>query len=391
MDNSHQLFYKFVIGGSKILEALNKSALGETTEKSLRKWNLSDMADLVGRTPHTIVKNIKSGNLQKPQTSSNIQKIYSIHDINKARELFETKPSKPQGSNAQIIAFTNFKGGVAKTTSAVHASHYFAKAGYKVLLIDTDSQASATSSFGFSPDHDFSPDETLLPIFTESNIEIKNLIKKTYWGTLDLIPANLSLYKAELEIPIIGENYRKKGISYSIHNILLENINTIRNQYDIILIDCPPSMSILNTNALFAADGLIIPCPPELPDVASMFQFFEMIQDALKRYPEKQYSFARVLMTKVDGSNTSSLVIKALRAVFGNHILHSEMLNTQVIKRARTEMQSVYEIDSYKGSKKTLERAIQIVDSVNKEIEALIKDSWLSSAQIDTNLIKEVI
>ena len=150
-------------------------------------------------------------------------------------------------------------------------------------------------------------------------------------------------------------------------------------------------MSILNTNALFAADGLIIPCPPELPDVASMFQFFEMIQDALKRYPEKEYSFAKVLMTKVDGSNTSSLVTKALRSVFGNHILRSEMLNTQVIKRARTEMQSVYEIDSYKGSKKTLERAIQIVDSVNKEIETLIKDSWLSSPQIDTNLIEEVI
>lgn len=391
MDNSHQLFNKFVIAGKKIIEALHEDALGENTEKSLRKWNLSDVADLVGRTPHTIVKNIKSGKLKKPQSTSNIQKIYSINYINSARELFNTRVSKPQGSDAKIIAFTNFKGGVAKTTSAVHASHYFAKAGYKVLLIDADSQASATSSFGFAPDHHFSPNETLLPLFTKDDYPIKKLIKKTYWDSLDLIPANLSLYNVELEIPIAGEKSRLKGHSFQFHNILLEKINTIRNQYDIIIIDCPPSMSILNTNALFAADGLIIPCPPELPDVASMFQFFGMIKDTLKRYPEKEYAFVRILMTKVDGSNMSTLVTKALRSVYGNHILHSEMLNTQVIKRARAEMQSVYEIDSYKGSKKTLDRALQIIDSVNKEIECLIRNSWETSTPIKKALIEEVV
>jgi chromosome partitioning protein len=272
--NDYRLFTGFEERGNKILNVLHEKALGHTSNKTLRKWNLSEVSELVGRTSHTIIKHINKGSIKKPESMANTQRIYSIEDINNIRDFFNTRPSRPDGKQAQILAFTNFKGGVAKTTSSVHAAHYFARAGYKVLFIDSDSQGSGTSSFGYAPDHHFSQEETILPLFTNFNYDIKKLIQKTYWDGLDLIPANLSLYNVELQVPIIGNKLNAAGKKYPSHAILHNSISKIKNEYDIIIIDCPPSMSFLNTNALYAADGLIIPCPPELPDVASMFQFF---------------------------------------------------------------------------------------------------------------------
>ena len=390
-NNNYNLFAGFEERGNKILNVLHEKALGHSSNKSLRKWNLSEVSELVGRTSHTIIKHINKGHIKKPDANSNTQRIYSMEDINTIRDYFKTRPSKPKNGEAKVIAFTNFKGGVAKTTSSVHSAHYFARAGYKVLFIDADSQGSGTSSFGYAPDHHFSPDETLLPLFKNHNYDIKQLIKKTYWDGLDLIPANLALYNVEVTAPVIQSNLVKQGKIYSAHSVLANAIAKVKPLYDIIIIDCPPSMSYLNTNALFAADGLIIPCPPELPDVASMFQFFEMIKGTLKRYPEKTYSFVRILMTKLDGSDMSNLVTQTIRKVYTPYVMHAEMHNTQVIKKARANMKSVYEIEVYSGSKKTLDRALHIVDAVNKEIEMLVLNSWKPINELSKNVIEEVI
>ena len=390
MKNDYHLFAGFEERGNKILSVLHENALGHNSNKTLRKWNLSEVSELVGRTSHTLIKHINKGHIKKPQSQSNNQRIYSIEDINTIRDYFKTRPSKPIDKEAQIIAFTNFKGGVAKTTSSVHAAHYFARAGYKVLFIDADSQGSGTSSFGYAPDHHFSQEETLLPLFTNFKLDIKTLIKKTYWNGLDLIPANLSLYSVELQAPIIGNKLNAEGKIYPSHAILNNAISKIKNDYDVIIIDCPPSMSFLNTNALYAADGLIIPCPPELPDVASMFQFFEMIKGILKRHPEKAYNFVRILMTKIDGSDMSNLVTQTIRKLYTPYVMHAAMHNTQVIKKARANMKSVYEIEVYSGSKKTLDRAIHIVDEVNKEIELLVKTVWEPINQLSKKVIEEV-
>lgn len=390
MNNDDNLFLSFEMKGNKILEVLHKKALGNNSNKILRKWNLVEVSSLVGRTSHTLLKNIKKGLLKKPESNGTNQRIYTMEDINQARILFKTKPEKPKDQKASIIAFTNFKGGVAKTTSAIHSAHYFAKAGYKVLFIDSDSQASGTSAFGYAPDHHFGEEETLLPVFQRKITNVRDIIKKTYWDGLDLIPANLSLYNVELIVPVIQQKAKENNEKFQFYSILSTALKDVENDYDIIIIDCPPSMSILNTNALYAASGLIIPCPPELPDVASMFQFFSMIHGTLKRIPSKNYAFVKILMTKHDGGSMSNLVTQALRKVYGTYIMHSEMHITQVIKRARAEMRSVYELETYNGSKKTLERALAIVDSVNREIEQLVKQSW-APAELGNELLMEEI
>lgn len=393
MSEAINKFAKFESLGSKALELMRKKAFSPQEEKLLRTWTITETAGIIGKSTQTIREHQKNNPELMPQTASDSnKKLYSLKDINKLRIHFGCAPRKPLSHPPSIIAFTNFKGGVAKTTSAVHAAHYFAKSGYRVLLIDTDSQASATASFGYAPDEHIKKEETLLPFFLGNTETIKACIRKTYWENLDLIPSNLALYGIELEIPALKERSLRTGYDIKIHNILDNGLKQIYNSYDIIIIDCPPSLSILNTNALYAANAIVVPCPPEVPDIASMFQFFGMIKGTLQRFPEKEFSFVRILITKHDGSKSSNGITAVLRKLYGGHVMHSEMFNTQVIKKARSEMKSIYETTKYSGSKQTLNRAVQLVDSVNHELEEYILECWNEELNVKQNeLIEESV
>lgn len=375
MQEIYEKFEKFEIAGSRALEIMREKSFSPQQIKTLKNWNLTEAAKMVQKSVKTIREHEKKSLLPAPKIVNN-KRQYTLGDINKLRKYFKTLPTKNANLPPSILAFTNFKGGVAKTTGAIHAAQYFAKNGYKVLLIDSDSQASTTSSFGYAPDEHIKENQTLLSFFLGRTDFLESLIIPTYWDNLDLIPANLKLYEVELELPAIRDRALNAGKTFSIHNLLDSGLKQIYHVYDVIIIDCPPSMSILNTNALFAANALIIPCPPELPDVASMIQFFGMIKGTIRRTNKNYYDFVRIMITKHDGNKAANSIIAMLRKIYGSHVMRAEMFNTQVIKKARAEMKSIYEIEKYKGSKQTLMRAVNIVDSVNKEIEEYIHDSW---------------
>ena len=381
MATSFEKFKMLEERGVKALELMRQKAFKPNKEKTLRNWSITDVSKIVKKTTQCIRVCEKEGKLPSPKIDNKSKRFYTLSDINKIRDYFGILPRKGDRVAPAVIAFTNFKGGVAKTTSALHAAQYFAKSGYRVLMIDTDSQASTTSCFGYAPDEDISNQKTLLDFFTGKNKKFASLITKTYWDNLDLIPANLGLYGVELELPLVLSRAIDEGTPFKIHNILQTGIQQVCDQYDVVIIDCPPSLSILNTNALFAATALVIPVPPELPDIASMVQFFGMIRGTLGKFPKKQYSFIRVLITKNDGSDSSKRITSTLRALYGNYIMKAEMFTTQVIKKARTEMCSVYELQKYKGAQQTLNRAIQIVNNINEEIESLVWQSWGESSR----------
>lgn len=368
---------KFEKIGSKALEIMRESAFSPIKKKILRHWGITEAAILIGKTKKTIREHEKKGTLDKAKREkSNNKRYYTLDDINKIREYFNVRPKKPNNVPPSIIAFANFKGGVAKTTNALHSAHFFSKKGYRVLLIDADSQASTTSSFGYAPDEHILDNETLLPIFLGKTNCIKKSIKKTYWSGLDLIPANLKLYEIELELPILRNKAANLGEIFYIYDILDLALKQVYELYDIIIIDCPPSMSILNTNALFASNTLIIPCLPQLPDIASMIQFFGMIKGTITKTKKNNYDLIRILIARNNGSKDSNTIVAILRKIYGRYIMRSEMLETQVIQKARLDMRSIYELSKYKGSKYTLNRAYQIMDDINKELEEEIHISW---------------
>jgi chromosome partitioning protein len=391
MSQASNIFEKFELNGSKALEIFRRRAFNPDTQKSLRTWGINDASLLVGRSRKTIFDLEKENKLPSAEIDAESgRRVYTLKHINFLRNYFGTKPSKPSGSDPAVIAVTNFKGGVWKTTTAINAAHYFALKGYKVLFIDADSQGSGTQCFGYIPDNDIDDDSTLLPYLLGEITTLKPAIRSTYWDGLDLIPANLALYNAEFELPVKNTLAQAEGKSFYFYDILRQGIESIKENYDIIIIDCPPSMGMISINSIYAATSLLIPIPPSMLDFSSTIQFFGMLKDVLMRLPEKEYAFIRLLITKYETTPKTKELVDSIRQLYGTYVKLSTMPNSEAIKKIGMDMLSIYEADKYAGNKKTLDRVRHAADEVNNELEDLIKRSWELSRINDSNNLELV-
>lgn len=374
------VFKNLYEAGAKAFKNLRNTAISPETTKKLKEWGISDTAQMVGRTSQTLRNLEEAGKIptaRQIQKGKRSERVYNLAEINHLRDMFKTRPEKPKGCESAIIGFVNFKGGAGKTTSAMCTAQYFAKKGYRVLFVDCDSQGSATQMFGYVPDEDFGENDTILNILTNQSNDIQNVIHKTYWDSLDLIPANLSLYNAELIIPTqIVECAEATGKQLPFYNRLNLSLQSIADNYDIIILDCPPSMGMISINAIYASNALLIEMPPVIVDFASTIQFFKMVSEVMERLPNKAYAFIRLLITKYNGRVNAMQLKDLLQAYFGEYVMSNSMIQSEAISKAASNMQTLYEIDKFDGDKRTYERAIQSADLVNEEIENLIQLMW---------------
>lgn len=350
----------------------------------MRTWGIVDTAQMVQRTAQSIRDLEKSGKIPSPEKNDKNRRVYTLEHINRLREHFSTLPQKPDDKEPCIIAVTNFKGGVWKTTEAIDIAHHMALKGYRTLFIDCDSQASATQTFGYIPDTDIDVAETLMPILCgEDGADIKKQIRKTYWPNLDLIPANLLLYDAEFRLPIQHARAAANNEPFNIFDKLHKHLKNTYDQYDFVIIDCPPSMGMISINACYAANALVIPSPPSMLDFSSTVQFFAMLKGVLKSIPDKEYDFIRLLITKYEKSDSAQFHTSLINQLYGDYVFLTRMPVSEAVKRATTEMRSIYEIDSYAGSKKTLDRIRMAMDEMGSEIEALAQKNWVLGGEND--------
>lgn len=188
----------------------------------------------------------------------------------------------------KIIAFINQKGGVGKTTSAINiAAIYSQLLGKKVLLVDMDPQGNASTGLGIYPDK---ITKTIYDALIEPNFSVKDAIYKTYINNLDLIPSNsgLSAAEAKLNAMVAGGQFKLQGV-----------LSKVKQEYDLILIDCPPSMGYLSVNALTAADECIIPLQAELYSIQGVANLQETIT-AIQTYTNQKLVLRGLLITLFD-------------------------------------------------------------------------------------------
>lgn len=205
----------------------------------------------------------------------------------------------------KVISIANQKGGVGKTTTAVNLSTILAKKGKKVLMIDTDPQGNASSGLGINKDVNFSVYDVII-----NDVEIENTVQKTMVKNLEVCPSNINLAGAEVElVSMMSREHRLK-----------EKIDSQKDNYDYIIIDCPPSLGLITLNAFTASDSVLIPVQCEYYALEGLGQLINTI-NLVKKHLNKDLTIEGALLTMFDiRTNLSNQVVKEVTKYFENKV-----------------------------------------------------------------------
>ena len=378
----------------KLQSELKKIFNDPDSEKRLnKKYKPVEVAQLVNRSKTHIRReenNDDNDLIPPPLISSNRRDGYTQEQIQTLREHFGTSPTLSDNDEPLILSVQNFKGGVSKTTVAVHLAMYLSLRGYKTLLIDLDSQASTTHTLGKIPDFDIKEEETLYNFFRKAlngeNVNMQDYVKSSYWKNLDFIPSNLSLYNSEYEIAGADLGAEKFALLYS-------GIEQVIDNYHVVIIDTPPALGMLSLNAIYAAMGCIIPCPPRMLDFTSTMQFFKMLDNVLTVLGDDlSYKFLKILPTRKkartqknrdsDVMHMEDNILELSYKHFGEYMLDNIFYETAALDWASGENKTLFEIEEPKGSPQTQRNALKNINAVCAEIESLICKTWPSTSRV---------
>lgn len=364
-----------------MLDEIRANMLAPVREKVAPVFSAVKVAELCNMDKSQFSRRLARGDLPPGKVINAARREFSLAETRtwvKASGV----PYKRGNAPAATIAIGNFKGGVSKTTTAMTLAQGLSLRGYRVLLIDTDPQGSLTTFFGLLPDSDIQPEETIQMLFLGEQASVRYAIRSTYWDGIDLIPASPALFAAEFALPA----QQVRNPSFEFWNVLNRGLTDVKNEYDLIIIDTPPSLSYVTINAFLASDGLIVPLPPYGLDFASSAQFWSLFSDLTSSLQEKgridkSYSFIHVLLSKVDMTDaTTSIVRSWITATYAEKVLPVEIPKTSVASVSSAQFGTVYDISRYAGSQKTYQRAREAYDRVARLVEESIVSYWSRNA-----------
>lgn len=332
----------------------------------------------------------------------------------------EYQPFRPDGLDAKILAVANFKGGVGKTSTCAHLAMSAALDGYKVLVIDLDSQGSLTSILGGRIEDEWqtvfpllardfaehlvtentarvSRGESALPLdetLTEaSRVSSRNLVQKTHWPNIDLIGAQLNLYWAEFQIPV----WRMQSRSWPLWDGLTNALETggLLQEYDLVLLDTPPALGYLTINALAAADILLVPLGASFLEFDSTGRFFDMLYSTFASIEDGEntqrrragldeirfeWDAVRTLITRYDAAQQADLA-NVEQAYFGDLMASYRQELTAMVGQAGEQVNGIYETDYREFNRETWVRGRETFDRTWAEVKELIVGSWWRDMQ----------
>ncbi len=339
-----------------------------------RLYSVEEAAEMVGRNRTTLLRAAEKGVVSPEKfKTSNKTKGYTLEEVNKLWDHFGTRPNAGKNRKALIVAVQSFKGGVSKSVTSVYLSEYLAQRGYKVLLVDCDPQASATSTLGFMPDRCFTENDTMLPFFENRKKDLRYAIIPTYFPGISIIPSCLPFYEAEFKLAFGAAEADSPHSKRQYFHEISQGLSELRDEFDIILIDSPPALGMITINIIVAADAIIVPTPPSLYDFSSTVQYFKMICEVMEKIaPEKEYDFIKILATKANLTRKNQ---KELYEIMQDNFTKTSMFDKEFklindLDKISTIFQTLYDL------KKPSADCLAKLDSVFSQIEESIVEAW---------------
>lgn len=246
-----------------------------------------------------------------------------------------------------IITIANQKGGVGKTTTAINLSGGLARKGFRTLLVDADAQANSTSAF-FLPEE---IEKTIFSVFSEDSFDITSSIKETKVTNLFAVPSTIHLAKVERMLAAeIDAPLRLKRALFPLKNV-----------YDFIVIDCPPSLGLLTVNALVSSDYIIIPLTPSPWSLEGVQDFLDTYR-AVKDTFNDNLRILGVLVTMFDSRTTlSKEALEKINTIFGNLVFKEQITRSVRLEESPAFREDIFSFAPFSKSAKAYEKIVEEV------------------------------
>uniref|UniRef100_UPI00147B367B AAA family ATPase n=1 Tax=Ruegeria arenilitoris TaxID=1173585 RepID=UPI00147B367B len=412
-------------------EDLARRGYAPDGEKRLRRFSIWEITKYLIPVAPAHLRRVLKANPDLPQGEGEAgSKWFTLEEVLTLRRHFaaegvstkEYLPYRPENLPAKVVAVANFKGGVGKTSTAAHLAMSAALDGYKVLVIDLDSQGSMTSILGgrvadewqtvfpliakdyaravqeenrvraAAGQHEIPLDETLQEAL---RTQPQDVIQKTHWPNIDLIGAQLNLYWAEFQIPVWRMGLRSWPLWDGLTNFLQDE--AVLNDYDIVFLDTPPALGYLTINALAAADILLVPLGASFLEFDSTGRFFDMLyttfasiedgENAAQRaagLPELKFEWdvVRAIITRFDASQQTDMA-NVIQAYFGDFMNAYRQDYTALVGQAGEQVNGIYEADYRDFNRDTYVRGRETFDRTYAEFKEVLIGCWWRDAQLE--------
>lgn len=372
------------------ISRVNNASFIESVRPEVKKdpplFSVNFVAGILGVSRSFIYQIIAENDIDYKVVGRNSKKLTPL-GIDQLRDVLREKPKKynvgPDFQKSYVIGINSNKGGTGKTQTSYNLAAYLnLYEGQKVLLIDFDAQSTLTGQVGLNSFIDpsyssyrlMTPDDNGFP-------SVSDCVYKTNWNSIDIIPATLDLQGAEFEIPV----KRMEDENFLFWDILNSRLSEIKDNYDFIIIDSPPSLSFVTINVVMASDGLIMPVLPSQASLHSLISYLRMLVENISAInealgvldiPPKTFDFFKVALNMFETNAISTKIARELQLAFEEDLFLNVIVRSKSIEQAVSEFKNIYEItpktkethlrclDSFKGFGSELINVIKEVEGV---------------------------
>lgn len=400
--------------------------LNDHGQKTLRRFSTWEITKYLIPVAPAHFRRVLRQNPDLPQGLTETDggaKWFTLDEVLRLRSFFAAEgasnrdylPYRPQGLPAKMLAVANFKGGVGKTSTAAHLAMSAALDGYRVLVIDLDSQGSMTSIFGGRVADEW---QTVFPLLARHygehlrgenqnrldrgdpplpledtvlqamDLSAQDLAQNTHWPNIDLIGAQLDLYWAEFQVPV----WRMAARSWKLWDALSERLEAdgVLGEYDLVILDTPPALGYLTINALAAADILLVPTGASFLEFESTGRFFDMLHATFASIEEGENIAARALgrpglafewdavraiVTRYDGAQQAEFAA-LMQAYLGTVLSPYRQDFTALVGQAGEQVAGIYEADYRDFNRETYARGRTAFDETWAAVKRLLIGAW---------------